>query len=88
MSPATPSRVQEHKEHVSTEQATAALQTLADAAATRQSELQQFPNSPQRPDSDEDNDSPSPIFEQFYASGGSAAIVQMTNLDVSEFQKI
>lgn len=65
-----------------------ALKILADAAAARDSELQRFNQLPDIIDSDEDSDSPCPVFDLFLNDGGPAAIISMTNFSPSEFEQI
>ena len=68
--------------------ATNALQVLTDVAAERQNGLEQFSVQPYLSDTDEEDDSESPIFDRFYESRGGRAIVSMINFDPTEFQII
>lgn len=69
-------------------QTTSALQLLADAALDREHELQNYRSQPNRPDSDDENDSKSPLFDNFHNNGGSATVLQMTNFDAKQFHSI
>ena len=62
-----------------------ALNILADVAADRQNSLEQYPTRPHIADSDDEPDSQSPIFDQFYQRGGSSAILTLTNFTPTEF---
>ena len=56
--------------------AQAALQILADAAIGREAALAQYPCEAQA-DTDEENDSDSPILDTFHNKGGGSAIFQL-----------
>ena len=64
--------------------AQAALQILVEAAIGREASLAQYPCEPQA-ETDEENDSDSPILDTFCNNGGGSAIVQLTNFTVKEF---
>ena len=66
--------------------AAAALQLLADPAVERDNEIAQF--SPHRLSfsSDDDADSPCPLFDTFYNEGGAEAIRSMTNVLPRNFE--
>ena len=72
---------------LSTSEAQQALTLLADTALSRQQELLQYSADPAN-DTDDDNDSDSPIMDTFYNSGGQRAIVKMTNFNAKEFRFI
>lgn len=61
---------------------------LADAAINREQDLQEYSGAQILSDSDEENDSDSPIIDGFYSNGGSSTIMKMTNFDMSEFSSI
>lgn len=61
---------------------------LADAAIEREEGLNAYSGAAVISDSDEGNDSDSPIFEGFYNQGGNAAIVKMINFNANEFSGI
>eukprot|EP00171_Calliarthron_tuberculosum_P004118 IDg4118t1 len=58
------------------EYATAALDLLSTAQARRNEELETYQEHPERSDSDDENDSESPILDSFYNGGGSLAILK------------
>ena len=51
----------------------------------RRNELRQYDPDSDPFDSDENVDSDAPIFDRFYEQGGSAAILEMTNFDPTQF---
>ena len=65
-------------------QAATALQLLADAAVERNNEISRYEQD-DAAETDEDVDSESPTFDRFYEQGGSAAIIEMTNFDPTQF---
>lgn len=65
-----------------------ALRLLADTVAEREADLRNFQDTSDQESSDEEADSPSPIFDSFYNEGGAEAIRQMTNFDVHRFEDI
>lgn len=69
-------------------QPTNALRLLADASVKRHNELDIYPTSPQKSDSDEENNSQSPIFECSYEPCSPSSIHSMTNFDPEELQMI
>ena len=73
---------------ISASEATAGIQLPADTALRRDEEFSRYQPEPLNYSSDEDNDSPSPILDTFYNSGGSASILQMINFDVKQFQSM
>lgn len=72
-------------DHLSTQDATVALQLLANATIEREKHLADFGNHPVYSDCDEETDSPCPIFDSFYHAGRSDGIHSMTNFSVKEF---
>lgn len=75
-------------EEISREDACNALKLLADAAANRQAELDEYKEDDEHPESEEEIDSESPVLDQFFAEGGAEAILQMTNFSLPEFNGI
>lgn len=65
-----------------------ALIQFAEAAAAREAELEQFESDGARTETDEECDSPSPIFDSFFNEGGSAGIAQLCNFSADEFHSI
>lgn len=75
-------------DNVSTIEATDALRLLADAALDRQNDLSVFEDITNTAESDEDEGSPSPIYDSFYRASGSAAIADMINFSPKQFHSI
>lgn len=73
--------------NLNTTDATAALQILADTSARRTSRNSNL-NPASAPDSDDENDSSSPLFDTFYHCNGSAAILSLTNFTPTEFHSL
>lgn len=73
---------------ISRNNVTQALSLLAETAAEHLDAIEQYDPEPDCPDSDDDNDSSSPIFDKFYDSGGSGAILQMTNFTPDKIESI
>ena len=69
---------------ISQSQAATALQLLADAAVERNNEIYRYEQD-DAAETDEEADSESPTFDRFYEQGGSAAIIEMTNFDPTQF---
>ena len=63
------------------------LNLLAEAAENHQHDIEQH-NPDKIIDSDEENDSPAPLFDRFYIDGGSAAIKNMTNFSPDRIEFI
>ena len=63
------------------------LKLLAEAADNHQHYIEQH-NPDKIIDSDEENDSPAPLFDRFYIDGGSAAIKNMTNFSPDRIEFI
>lgn len=63
------------------------LRLLGEDDANRATDLQQFSSQPDQEDnSDDEDDSPRPLFDTFYEQGGPAAMMQMINFDPQEFE--
>ena len=60
------------------------LQLLSTAAIERRNELELYDTAPLE-DTDEDNGTDLPIYDQFYDQGGSRAIVEMINFSPAQF---
>ena len=73
---------------ISGDDASTALQLPAHAAVERDHELYQYAAEPEQSDTDEDNGSSCPVFDQFLREGGSSAIVSMKNVSPTEFADI
>lgn len=73
--------------HISTDEAAAALQLLADGQLQREEELTDYPTEAIHSDSDEETDSPSPILDSFYHAGRSDGILTMINLNIRAFNQ-
>ena len=73
---------------ISGEDASTALQLLADATVEREHGLNQYAAETEQSDADEDNGTNCPVFDQFYERGGASAIVSMTNFSPTEFADI
>jgi len=65
-----------------------ALRILSDAAEQHRDEITGYDVGPATDDSDEENESSSPVMDAFFESGGAKAICEMTNFTPSEFTKI
>lgn len=72
---------------ISTQEAANALAQLAEVHDDRNAELNQYAANRDPVESDDENDSPTPIFDAFYNSGGSATILAMTNFTPQEFER-
>lgn len=66
--------------------ASTALDLLAKTAIKRETARNEFNNTLDGTDSDEETDSPFPIFKSFYNEGGSEAIKTVTNMDPERFE--
>ena len=75
-------------QNISATEATAGVQILADTALRRDEAFSRYETTPLNDSSDEECDSPSPILDTFYQSGGSASIVKMTNFNIRQFESI
>lgn len=73
---------------VTHDDATYALQVLVDAALEYQKNLQEYAHLPTKEESDDDADLPYPVFHSFFHTGGSEAIIIMTNVSPVEFSSI
>lgn len=60
-----------------------AINELRERAVDREERLLDFPESPLHRDSDEENDTTTPITSLFYDSDGNSALIGMTNLNHS-----
>lgn len=74
-------------ESITATDAQAALKIRADAAINREAALAQYDPEPHA-DTDEENDSDSPILDTIYNNGGGSAIVQLTNFTIKEFLQL
>ena len=70
----------------SAQDATSALNLLFEVALHRQKEINSYDSVRDQGRSDEENDSPCPYFDQFFANGGNQAIMDMCNFFASEFE--
>lgn len=61
---------------------------LADVAQTRAKDVGQYDRAERVVSSDDEADSECPIFESFYNTGGSTAILNMTNFTCREFGRL
>ena len=66
-------------------QAARALLLLSDAAVERRTDLEEYASDSDAVDTDDEVESESPIYDQFYENGGAAAVIQMTNFSPTEF---
>ena len=65
-----------------------ALRLLADTAVEREAIIDEYDIDALKDDTDEEYASSSPVFDKFYNTGGSEAVIQITNFDVNEFGKL
>ena len=73
---------------LSAKHVTNTLQLLADVAAERTAELEDVSENISDTDSDDDYESPCPVYDSFYKQGQSASILQLTGFDACEFQDL
>ena len=73
---------------ISGDDATVALQVLADAVVHRGQDISKYSAEAENSDPDVEIDSDTPIFDQFYERGGSARIISMTNFTPDEHVEI
>ena len=66
-------------------QAARALLLLSDAAVARRADLEEYASGSDAVDTDDEVESESLIYDQFYENGGAAAVIQMTNFSPTEF---
>lgn len=85
--PPSPAITTAFMEPITTEEAAAGLQLLAYAAIERDTELNRYAGPDVYSSSGEESGSQYLIFDTFY-SGGSAAIMDMTNFNVTEFESL
>ena len=64
---------------------TTSLKLLADVAADQAAKYDELSGSISDTDSDDDYESPTPIYDSFYSQGRTETIMQMTNLSSGEF---
>lgn len=74
-------------EHISTDEAAAALQILVDGQLERADLLNDYPTEALHDESDEETDSACPILDSFYHAGRSEGILTMINFNIREFNQ-
>lgn len=72
----------------STQDTITALELLTDARLEKEAELQKVSSQPDLSDSDEETDSPRPLYDSVLCSGGSKAILEMTKCSSPEFNAL
>lgn len=75
-------------ENFSSTSAIAALNILANTAANREGTFNNYKTRRSEKESDNDDESISPIFDPFFESGGNDAIISTTNLSIRDFHAI
>ena len=80
-SPEIPHHTMSHTAHTSPGDA---LRLLAELAAERSNELNQYDGDPADIDNDDGTDSDCPILDSFVADGGEIAVLQITNFTLAE----
>ncbi len=67
---------------------THALKVLGDIQEKRDEEIAKYPSEAIHEESDIESDSKSPLFDRFYANGGSKTLLQMTNFNCREIDHL
>jgi hypothetical protein len=65
-----------------------ALKVLAQLREKREEEMAGLPTDAIHDESDVENDSLSPIFDRFYANGGSQTLIEMSNFNFNEIERL